>query len=73
MIAGNAYTYMNCEALKRELRRANAPLHIVVNADNGIYDPRTSPLIFPRIALLCQLRDANLHDLLLRVIAGEFD
>lgn len=61
------------ERLANALHHAGAPAHLINAARLGCYDPRKTPFTYPKIALLCDLREANLHAVALRVLAGEFD
>jgi hypothetical protein len=61
------------ERLANALHKAGAPAHLVNQARLGHYDKYKSPLTFPKVQLIHDLRIANLHDFALRVIGGEFD
>jgi hypothetical protein len=61
------------ERLANALYKAGAPAHLVNQARLGYYDDYKSPLTFPKMQLIHDLKAANLHDLALHVIAGLFD
>lgn len=61
------------ERLAKALQEAGASYELIVHAQLGFFDLWKSPIKFPKMALLDELRRAGLHPLALRVIQGEFD
>ena len=61
------------ERLANALHQAGAPARLVNSARLGHYDDYKSPFTFPKLALVYDLRAANLHDFAIRVMQGDFD
>jgi hypothetical protein len=61
------------ERLANALYLAGAPGQLINNARLGLYDEHKSPLSFPKMALLSDLREAKMHAFALRVLRGEFE
>lgn len=61
------------ERLARALREAGAPPPMIIAARDGHYDDYRSPLAMPLTQLVADCRAIGLHELVGRVIAGEFD
>lgn len=61
------------QRLARALQDAGAPHELVLHASLGYFEAWKSPLKFPKLALLDELRRARMDAFALRVIAGEFD
>lgn len=61
------------ERLADALTEAGAPVAMVLKARTGYYDDFKSPLTFPEMQLLADVREAGLESFAERVIDGEFD
>ena len=61
------------ERLANALHKAGAPARLVNGARLGHYDDYKSELTFPKLALVFDLRAANLHTFAVRVMRGEFN
>lgn len=61
------------ERLAQDLGAAGAPGAMVARAREGYYDDYRSPLTFPCVQLVTDLRAAGLHELAARATQGEWD
>jgi hypothetical protein len=59
--------------LVRALKEANAPHHMILNAQEGFYGDFTSSLATPITQLVNDLYAYNLISLAKRAMSGEFD